>query len=433
MSGLKGRNLHLTLGLVALLLIPVISAQAAGVNYEATAAAVDINRIADTIRTFEGFGSRAVGYPGNAKSADYILSQFKALGMETMVQDYDLPAAVDNGSVLTLGNKQYELSALWPNHARTCQVPAEGLAGPVIYVGHGGLSDFNGKNTNGAIVLMDFNTQQNWLNAPLLNAAAIIFIEPPTMTRGEAEMKFLRAPVNVPRFYIRGDQASGVLATVAENDVKGTIRSREPISWRNTINRNIIGIMPGRDPKLKEEAIILEAYYDSVSIVPRIAPGAEGATGIATMLELARLFKANPPARTVIFLACSGHYQALSGAREFEALWGREPRKAKNRLDKLNELNKQLVELQGLKAKLTKDIATLDAQRKGLSEEDKAVFKNLINVGQLELSPEAAAVRLERLDRDIARKQNDIKIWQRLDEIGKIQLFMGLDLSTRSG
>ncbi|MHB8994634.1 MAG: FtsX-like permease family protein [Armatimonadota bacterium] len=433
MSGLKSRNLHLTLGLVALLLVSALSAPAASVDYEATAAAVDINRIANTIRTLEGFGSRAVGYPGNTKSADYILAQFKALGLETMVQDYDLPSAVDNGSVLTLGNKQYELSALWPNHARTCQVPAEGLAGPVIYVGHGGLSDFNGKNINGAIVLMDFNTQQNWLNAPLLNAAAIVFIEPPTMTRGEAEMKFLRAPVNVPRFYIRGDQASGVLATVAEDEVRGTIRSRQPISWRSTVNRNIIGIMPGRDPELKEEAIILESYYDSVSIVPRLAPGAESATGIATMLELARLFKENPPARTVVFLACSGHYQALSGAREFQALWGREPRKAKNREDKLNDLNKQLTELQALKAKLTKDIATLDAQRKGLSEADKAVFKNVINVGQLELSPEAAAVRVERLDRDMVRKQNDIKIWQRLDQIGKIQLFIGLDLSTRSG
>lgn len=427
-----GRRTHLILALAALLVSLASLASANGASYETTAAAMDMNRVADTIRTFEGFGSRVVGYPGNARAADHILAQFKALGLETMVQDYDLPSPVDEGSTLTMGGKRYDLSALWPNHARTCQVPTGGLTGPVIYVGRGGLSNFNGKNTNGAIVLMDFNTQQNWLNVPLLNAAAIVFVEPVAMTRGEAEMKFVRAPVNVPRFYIRGDQASDVLAQVAENEVRGTIRSAKPIVWKNTVNRNIIGIMPGRDPSLKEEAIILESYYDSISIVPRLAPGAEGATGIATMLELARLFRAHPPARTVIFLACSGHYQALSGAREFEALWGREPRKARNRQDKLKELNKELAELQRDKETLIKDLATLDQRRKAVTGEEAKYFKNMVNVGQLELSPETAQVRLERLDSDIARKQNDIKIWQRLDQVGKIQLFMGLDLSTKS-
>ncbi|MEI6502739.1 MAG: M28 family peptidase, partial [Armatimonadota bacterium] len=331
------------------------------------------------------------------------------------------------------GGKSYELSSLWPNHVRSCQVPTAGLSGPVLYVGRGGLADFNGKNTSGAIILMDFNTQQNWLNAPLLDAAAVVFIEPVGMTRGEAEMKFLRAPVNMPRFYIRGGEASEVLARVAGGDTKGTIRSAQPIAWQNTVNRNIIGILPGKDPDLKSEAIILEAYYDSASMVPRLAPGAESATGIATMLEMARLFKANPPARTVIFLACSGHYQALAGAREFEALWGREPRKANNRNDKLKDLNRQLAELQKSKETLTRDLATLETQRKNLKESDKEIFKNVVTVGQLELSPETSGVRLERLDRDIARKQNDIKIWQRLDQIGSIELFVGLDLSTRSG
>ena len=416
----------------ALLLTAASLALAVGLDYEQTAAAMDMDRVAATIRTFEGFGSRVVGYPGNAQAADHILAEFQRLGLETLVQEYDLPSAVDRGSSLMIGDRSYELSALWPNHARSCQVPSAGISGPVVYVGHGSLGDFNGKDIDGAIVLMDFNTQQNWLNAPLLNAAAVVLIEPVAMTRGEAEMKFLRAPVNVPRFYVRGTEASEILATVAESDVRGTIRSREPIAWANTVNRNIIGILPGRDPSLRSEAIIIESYYDSISIVPRLAPGAESAAGAATMLELARLFKARPPARTVIFLACSGHFQALAGAREFEALWGREPRKPKNREDKLKELRRELAELQTAKETVTRDLATLDQRRGQVTGEEKTYFKNVVNVGQLELAPEAVQVRLERLDRDMARKQNDIKIWQRLDQVGKIQLFVGLDLSTKS-
>jgi hypothetical protein len=414
-----------------LLLAAVVStAHANGVNFEATAAQVDMTRIIDSLRSFEAMGSRVVGYPGNTRAGDMILQQFKQLGLETMVQEFDLPSAIDSGSDLMVGDKSYELSALWPNQSRTCQVPTQGLRGPVVYVGKGALADFNGKNVSGAIVLMDFNTQQNWLNAPLLDAAAVVFIEPTNTTRGEAEMKFVRAPINVPRFYVRGRDAIGVMAQVAQGEVSGTIKSRAPISWRSTVNRNIIGIMPGSDPTLKQEAIILEAYYDSVSIVPRLAPGAEGATGIATMLELARLFQKNPPARTVIFLACSGHYQALSGTREFQALWGKEPRKEKNRYDQLKHLNENLTDLQDLKARLTKDLAKLDTQRKAQTAASMGLFKNVVNIGQLELSPSAAQIRLNRLDRDILRKQNEIAIWKRLDQIGKIQLLISLDMST---
>jgi len=411
---------------------PTARAWAADVAYEATAEAMDQGRIAADIQAFEALGSRVSGYEGNARAADMVLQRFKDLGLETMVQEFDLPSPVDMGSTLTIGGQSYELSALWPNHARTCQVPAAGLRGPIIYAGHGSLSDFNGKNTNGAIVLLDFNTQQNWLNAPLLNAAAVVFIEPVEMTRPEAEMKFVRAPINVPRFYVRGAEASDVLARVAEGDTVGTITAREPLRWRNTTNRNILGIMRGRDPELSKEALIIEAYYDSISMVPRLAPGAENATGIATMLELARLFQAQPPARSVIFLACSGHFEAMSGAREFEALWGREPRKTRNRLDQLKVLQKELAELQRSQETLTNDLVELAKKRAALTESEKTYFKNVVNVGQLELSPAMAAVRLERLKRDIDRKNNEVAIWQRLDQFDKIQLFIGLDLSTRS-
>ncbi|MCE5239694.1 M28 family peptidase [bacterium] len=423
--------LVMLLGLTAVLAFPGL-APAADVNYEATAEAIDQGRITTDIRAFEALGSRVSGYPGNGQAADMILERFKSLGLETMVQEFDLPSPVDGGSTLTIGDRSYDLSALWPNHARTCQVPGQGLRGPVIYVGHGSLADFNGQDTDGAIVLMDFNTQQNWLNAALLNAAAVVFIEPVEMTRPEAEMKFVRAPINVPRFYVRGADASDVLARVAEGRATGTITARQPLRWQSVANRNILGILRGRDPELSKEAIIIESYYDSISMVPRLAPGAENATGIAMMLEMARLLKANRPARSVIFLACSGHFEAMAGAREFEALWGREPRKARNRQDQLKALQKELAELQRSKEALARDLQALDQKRAELSEREKTYFKNVVNVGQLELSPEMAAMRQNRLDRDIARKNNEIAIWQRLDQFDKIQLFVGLDLSTRS-
>ncbi|NQT20700.1 MAG: FtsX-like permease family protein, partial [Planctomycetes bacterium] len=70
-------------------------------------------------------------------------------------------------------------------------------------------------------------------------------------------------------------------------------------------------------PELRKETVIIESYYDSISAVPALAPGAESSCGIAALLEAARAFKANPPGRTVRFLATSGHFQALVGMRQW--------------------------------------------------------------------------------------------------------------------
>merc|ERR1712000_719038 len=55
----------------------------------------------------------------------------------------------------------------------------------------------------GSIVLADFNSGTKWINAAMLGAKAVIFIEPEITMRGEAENKFLTVPANIPRFWIR--------------------------------------------------------------------------------------------------------------------------------------------------------------------------------------------------------------------------------------
>jgi Zn-dependent M28 family amino/carboxypeptidase len=54
-----------------------------------------------------------------------------------------------------------------------------------------------------------------------------------------------------------------------------------------------------------------------MSVVPALAPGAEQASGITALIELARYFRAHPPARTVVFLATSAHHLGLRGIDDF--------------------------------------------------------------------------------------------------------------------
>ena len=83
---------------------------------------------------------------------------------------------------------------------------------------------------------------------------------------------------------------------------------------------NVIGILPGTDPALAEEAIVLGAHYDHVGVIGgAVHPGADdNASGTAVVLGLARAYAAAGGARrTLIFalfgaeelgLIGSGHY-----------------------------------------------------------------------------------------------------------------------------
>lgn len=92
---------------------------------------------------------------------------------------------------------------------------------------------------------------------------------------------------------------------------------------------NVIGILPGSDPKLKDEAVVIGAHYDHLgrggegSLAARpgeIHHGADdNASGVAGMLELARIMSSqNPkPRRTVVFIAFGGEEEGLIGSNYY--------------------------------------------------------------------------------------------------------------------
>jgi len=98
---------------------------------------------------------------------------------------------------------------------------------------------------------------------------------------------------------------------------------------RETPSFNVVGILPGSDPKLKGEAIVIGAHYDHLgrggagSLAPRegeIHHGADdNASGTAGLIELARMLSTqNPkPHRTIVFIAFSGEEEGLIGSNYY--------------------------------------------------------------------------------------------------------------------
>jgi len=302
-------------------------------HYLSLSKSIDPGRLSSTIHSLAGIHyplaatngapavdnySRLAGSPGGDQAETYARTQLEdILGAQNVHEEkFQVTIPMDHGTYVSAGASNFSLRPLWPNLVRTSTLPVAGITGPLIYAGRGDLRAFNGKRVAGSVVLMDFNCGTHWLNAPRLGARAVIFVEPSETMRGEAEAKFIGIPVSIPRFWIsRADAAALQSSALTKPNFTVTVKSDNP--WENHTASNIIGVMPGSDPVLSKQVVIVEGYYDSMSVVPTLAPGAESACGIASMLELARAFKQDPPKRTVWFVASGGHFLGMEGIRQY--------------------------------------------------------------------------------------------------------------------
>ncbi|MDX2142313.1 MAG: M20/M25/M40 family metallo-hydrolase [Rhodospirillaceae bacterium] len=92
---------------------------------------------------------------------------------------------------------------------------------------------------------------------------------------------------------------------------------------------NIIGVLEGSNPAFAGQSLIVSAHYDHLGRgwpdvragdEGKIHPGADdNASGVAAILEVARLMKEQKPQRTVVFAAFSGEESGLQGAKAYVA------------------------------------------------------------------------------------------------------------------
>ena len=107
------------------------------------------------------------------------------------------------------------------------------------------------------------------------------------------------------------------------NNIKPYFNSyRDTLSNFSGIAYNIVGVLEGNDPILKNEYIILGAHYDHIGRKPGndaddIANGAnDNASGTSTVLELARYFgNAKTNKRTILFALFSAEEKGLLGSK----------------------------------------------------------------------------------------------------------------------
>ena len=92
-------------------------------------------------------------------------------------------------------------------------------------------------------------------------------------------------------------------------------------------SRNVAAIIPGSDPKLKNEVLIFSAHWDHLGVGkpvdgdPIYHGAIDNATGCAILLELARAWAALPqkPRRSALFLSVTAEEAGLKGSEYYAA------------------------------------------------------------------------------------------------------------------
>lgn len=86
------------------------------------------------------------------------------------------------------------------------------------------------------------------------------------------------------------------------------------------VGANVLGMIEGSDPNLKDEVIIVGAHLDHLGVSPKLMPGAnDNASGVATLMGLAKALSSSSISlkRSVLFICFGAEEQAVVGSKYY--------------------------------------------------------------------------------------------------------------------
>lgn len=118
---------------------------------------------------------------------------------------------------------------------------------------------------------------------------------------------------------------SGERATLASFEMGLTARITGEYDVSTSASPNVVGMIPGTDPAVADEYVVVTAHLDHIGMEAtpddgddEISNGAvDNATGVAAMIEAARLLSENPGRRPVVFVALTAEEAGLVGSGYF--------------------------------------------------------------------------------------------------------------------
>jgi Zn-dependent M28 family amino/carboxypeptidase len=340
------------------------------------------------------FEGRGPGTPGEAKTVDYLLQQFRRAGLQPGMPDgswtQDVPIVGVKSSVgFTLGGEALvgpqDYVAWSPRLGSDVAVPES----DVVFVGYGinapeyGWNDFRDVDVRGKTVVVLINDppipdlakpdqlDPKWFGGQAMTyygrwtykfeeagrrgaAAALIihetapaaypwFVVINSWGRERFDLASDRSPKSDIAGWISLERAQKLFAangTTYEAMKEAarkpgfrpvTLKQKAAFTAHNESRRvkskNVLGVVRGRDSKLRDEWVVVTAHWDHLGRNTSLEGdqifngAADNAIGTAGLLELAEAFGTAPkaPKRSMLFLSVTAEEQGLLGAAHYVA------------------------------------------------------------------------------------------------------------------
>lgn len=322
-----------------------------------------------TIIASDAFEGRETGKPGADKAAAYLAAEFKKMGLQAPVNGsyfLDIPLTntvftikglAINGTKLTYG-KDYNSAG----GSGTQAVKAT----EVVFIGYGTEAELNNVDLTGKVALVINEPKPGAATDDSPRAAMMAFartsmairqknpalilvvgkVTPGAMAGMTTERISLKPAT--PRSITPRALALTITPAVANNLLKSSGKTFEQLKAAAQVTTvkaditadyetvvkdakavDVLGFLPGRDAKLKDEVLVFSAHYDHIGMEPEGTPGdrinngadddGSGTTGI---LEIARAFTqakkdGRGPRRSVLFLGNVGEEKGLLGSEYY--------------------------------------------------------------------------------------------------------------------
>ncbi|MHB8797360.1 MAG: M20/M25/M40 family metallo-hydrolase [Thermoanaerobaculia bacterium] len=320
---------------------------------------------------------RGLGSPGLEAALEYAASQLALAGVAPLAPSFFQAVPMreirEPGGSVELERRSGETA-----HRRTFlsgadvvvpPQPARSVTAPVVFAGYGireaalGRDDFKGLDVRGKVVAVREGVPpgEAWKATELVAKYA----EGDAEERWSEKVKTAKALGAIGILAVEGEEWTGRI-TGKEKPwpfaFRSVVESAEPLVVRSSpvvleallgappkpdeatralpgvvatlratgverlgLSRNVVGVLPGSEPSLNEEAVVLGAHVDHLGRAGGVIhPGADdNASGVAALLEIARSLAAAPvrPKRTVVFAFWTGEEEDKIGSGH----WVRHP------------------------------------------------------------------------------------------------------------
>ena len=287
---------------------------------------------------------RELGTPEIDEAAEYLASKLKEYGALPVpgLSDYyqEVPfIRVSPPSALDLSIEGTSLSDVAAMEAVNLD-----FSGTVVYLNYGSVEDFEGQDLQDKLVVVKAGTAENpdprsaffaGRNKRQLAQAQgavglieIINVPPPAWSfiqqftsEEKVNLDILDEESSFAHLWVRQDDQE--LVDLSQEAKQGVLKI-EGVQQTEFVGKNVVAMIPGDDPQLKDEFIIYSAHYDHVGVAKdseqadSIYNGArDNAVGVVTVLSTAKNLGKFPTKRSALFILFTAEEKGLLGSQYY--------------------------------------------------------------------------------------------------------------------